>query len=70
MAELRRAVPLVADATCGQQGQFYRLPFHNRSICCALSSVDESLYESEVLVFKGTEPLLADFASYLLEHLV
>jgi hypothetical protein len=44
---------------------FYRIPHHVRSICLALNAAnDEHLFDSEVVVFKGTEPLLPDFPRF------
>ena len=62
--------PRVDDAphaAAGRTGQFFRLPRHNRSVCCAIEEAADParLCDSDVIVFKGTEPLLDDFADYL-----
>lgn len=59
---LRAGVPLMASAAPGEQGDLYRLKGHNRSVCVALAD-DKSA--ADVVVFKGTEPLLRDFDAYL-----
>jgi hypothetical protein len=62
LSRLRSGVPLMASAAPGIQGQFYRLKGHNRSVCWALAP---DRVRSEVIVLKGTEPLLSDFERYL-----
>ena len=52
----------MASAAPGEQGELYRIRGHNRSVCIALSG-DKST--SDVVVIKGSEPLLPDFERYL-----
>jgi hypothetical protein len=59
---LRHGIPLMSSASPGPEGTLYRLRGHNRSICAALGP-DRST--SDVIVLKGSEPLLPDFTSYL-----
>ena len=59
---LRSGVPFMASAAPGEQGELYRIRGHNRSVCIALSG-DKST--SDVVVIKGSEPLLPDFERYL-----
>ena len=59
---LRAGVPFMASSTPGEQGDFYRIRGHNRSVCIALAP-DKS--KSDVVVIKGSEPLLPDFERYL-----
>ena len=42
-------------------------PGHYRSLCCAIPHLEGSdhLWEGDVIIFKGTEPLMADFDDYL-----
>src|SRR5882672_907328 len=61
---LQARIPFPRSAVPSIQGRFYRLPGHNRSFCYALGSSD-SIVESPVLVFKGAEPLMDDFATTL-----
>ena len=58
-----RQLPVAPDAAEGVTGQFYRLPHHFRSVCCALPGLDtsERLWDGDVVTFKGTEPLMPDF---------
>jgi hypothetical protein len=67
MASLRETLPLAPHSGVGQIGRFHRLPNHYRSITFALPGVDPSDTQSSpgVIVFKGTEPLIPDFATYL-----
>jgi hypothetical protein len=66
MAELRQRIPLAPHSAPGAWGQFYRLKSHYRSVCCALPINSSPLStNSEVIVFKGSEPLLKDFHNYL-----
>ena len=62
LERLRGGIPVMASALPGRQGPVYRLPGHNRSICIALSDDPAA---SDVIVLKGSEPLLPDFAHYL-----
>ena len=62
MEGLRSGVPFMASAAPGEQGELYRIRGHNRSVCIALSG-DKST--SDVVVIKGSEPLLPDFERYL-----
>jgi hypothetical protein len=55
-------VPLMPNATPGEHGHLYRMKGHNRSVCLALADDKTS---SDVIVFKGSEPLLPDFEHYL-----
>jgi hypothetical protein len=59
---LKAGVPYMASAVPGEQGDLYRIRGHNRSVCIALAS-DKST--SDVVVVKGSEPLLPDFERYL-----
>jgi hypothetical protein len=67
MAGLRRGVPVAPNASEGVTGQFYRLPGHFRSLCCAVPDAKgpEELWAGDVIAFKGTEPLMPDFDEYL-----
>jgi hypothetical protein len=67
MAGLRQRLPIASNATEGVTGQFYRLPGHYRSLCCTIPDLADldDLWEGDVITFKGTEPLLADFDDYL-----
>ena len=67
MAGLRQTLPVARDATEGVTGQFYRLPGHYRSLCCAIPDLDgpDHLWEGDVITFKGTEPLMPDLDDYL-----
>ena len=66
MASLRQSLPLVPHSGIGPIGRFYRLPNHYRSISFILPPDESGVPGSipGVIVFKGTEPLLADFPSY------
>ncbi len=55
-------VPLMANSAPGEHGALYRMKGHNRSVCFALTGDKPS---SDVIVFKGSEPLLPDFDDYL-----
>lgn len=57
-------MPLPDRSTVDAEQCFYRLANHNRSLCLALNP-SENVFSSPCLVFKGLEPLLADF-----EHMV
>jgi hypothetical protein len=59
---LRAGVPYMGSASPGEQGDLYRIRGHNRSVCIALSR-DKAT--SDVVVIKGSEPLLPDFERYL-----
>ena len=67
MAGLRQTLPVAPTAAEGVTGQFYRLPGHYRSLCCAIPDLEgpDRLWEGDVITFKGTEPLMADFDEYL-----
>ena len=67
LAGLRRRLPVAHHAGGGITGQFYRLPGHHRSLCCAIPDLDgpERLWEGDVIALEGTEPLMADFDDYL-----
>ena len=67
LAGLRRRLPVARNAGTGITGQFYRLPGHYRSVCCAIPDLDgpERLWEGDVIALEGTEPLMADFDDYL-----
>ena len=67
LAGLRRSIPLAPHATEGVTGQFYRLPGHFRSVCCAIPEHDDpmQLWNGDVVCFKGTEPLMRDLDDYL-----
>jgi hypothetical protein len=59
---LRSVIPLPSLAP-KTSSPFYRLPFHNRSFCYALQKTRaDGLLSSDVLVFKGAEPMLPGFA--------
>lgn len=63
MVRLRAGgVPLMPSSTPGEHGDLYRLKGHNRSVCLALTS-DKST--ADVVVLKGSEPLIEDFDHYL-----
>jgi hypothetical protein len=59
---LRRGIPVMATAAPGEQGRLYRMRGHNRSVCIALA---DDRRTSDVIVLKGSEPLLGDFEEYL-----
>ena len=67
MEGLRQRLPVAPNATEGVTGQFYRLPGHYRSFCCAIPDIEgpDHLWDGDVITFKGTEPLMADFDDYL-----
>ncbi len=67
MVGLRQTLPVAPTAAEGVIGQFYRLPGHYRSLCCAIPDLEgpDRLWEGDVITFKGTEPLMADFDEYL-----
>jgi hypothetical protein len=63
MARLRTAgIPLMPSSVPGEHGDLYRLKGHNRSVCLALG---DDKATADVVVLKGTEPLLGDFDHYL-----
>lgn len=66
MAALREGLPLMPHSGVGPMGggRFFRLPNHYRSVSHILKSPDGS-HDVGIVVFKGTEPLIPDFASYL-----
>jgi hypothetical protein len=67
MAWLRESLPLVPHSGVGPIGRsgFYRLPNHYRSTSFILPPDSaEAQSSAGVVVFKGTEPLLADFPDY------
>lgn len=59
---LRAGIPLMASSVPGEQGDLYRLKGHNRSVCVALAADKRT---ADVVVLKGSEPLMADFDAYL-----
>ncbi len=67
LAGLRRRLPVARNAGEGVTGQFYRLPGHYRSVCCAIPDLGdpERLWEGDVIVIEGAEPLMPDFDGYL-----
>lgn len=66
MASLRQSLPLVPHSGVGSVGSFFRLPNHYRSTCFIIPSARPGGQAGPgVVVFKGTEPLLADFPAYL-----
>lgn len=63
MSRLRSGgIPMMKSAAPGEQGDLYRLKGHNRSICISLTGDKRT---ADVVVLKGTEPLLSDFDHYL-----
>lgn len=60
LAFLRKKIPLPRSAVPNVEGNFYRLPSHNRSFCYSLTE-GTSIRDAPALVFKGSEPLLPDF---------
>lgn len=60
--DLSAGIPLMRTSAPAVDGRLYRLKGHNRSICLAL---DDDLATADVIVLKGTEPLLPDFEHYL-----
>lgn len=67
MASLRESLPLVPHAGVGPLGRsgFFRIPNHYRSVSFVLPPDSGAGGASPgVIVFKGTEPLLADFPQY------
>jgi hypothetical protein len=55
-------VPLMPSSAPGEHGDLYRLKGHNRSVCVALTDDKRT---ADVVVLKGSEPLIADFDHYL-----
>src|SRR5690606_2291908 len=67
MASLRESLPLVPHAGVGPLGRsgFFRIPNRYRSVSFVLPPDSGAGGASPgVIVFKGTEPLLADFPQY------
>lgn len=66
MEELRGGLPVMPHCGVGSlgEGAFFRLPNHYRSVCQILRSRG-GRQDLGVVVLKGTEPLIPDFASYL-----
>lgn len=68
MASLRESLPLVPHSGVGPIGRsgFYRIPNHYRSVSYILPPISHGDNQASpgVIVFKGTEPLLADFPTY------
>jgi hypothetical protein len=62
LARVATGIPVMSSAVPGLQGVLYRLRWHNRSVCLALGP---HLLTSDVIVIKGSEPFLPDFAAYL-----
>ena len=63
IARLRDSgIPLMPSSAPGEHGALYRLKGHNRSVCLALTGDTSS---ADVVVLKGSEPLIADFDHYL-----
>lgn len=62
LGRLRSGIPVMSSAAPGVQGDMYRLKWHNRSVCLALGP---DQHTSDVIVIKGSEPLLPDFPEYL-----
>ena len=58
----RNDIPLMPNSAPGEHGRLYRMKGHNRSVCLAL---DDDKATADVIVLKGSEPLLADFDAYL-----
>jgi hypothetical protein len=63
-AFIQSKIPLQSTSRPQTDRHFYRLPNHNRSFCYSLSET-ESIFDAPTFVFKGTEPLLQDFAALL-----
>jgi len=63
---LRDSLPLVPHSGVGPMGRFFRLPNHYRSVSYLLPAAtdDDPDAAAGAIVFKGTEPLLADFPAY------
>lgn len=55
-------IPLMPSSAPGAHGNLYRLKGHNRSVCVALTDDKRT---ADVVVLKGSEPLIADFDHYL-----
>lgn len=55
-------IPLMPSSAPGEHRRLYRLKGHNRSVCLALG---DDKAASDVVVLKGSEPLIADFDHYL-----
>jgi hypothetical protein len=61
-------IPLMPSSAPGEHGDLYRLKGHNRSVCMALT---DDASTADVVVLKGSEPLIADFGAWprpLAEH--
>jgi hypothetical protein len=65
--DLTAALYIPQSARVAMDRHFFRLPNHNRSFCYRLSPSDDLSkgLDTDVLVFKGAEPLMPDFAKYL-----
>lgn len=66
MSGLRESLPLVTHSGVGPIGSsgFFRIPNHYRSVSYILPPVSPGDPSPGVIVFKGTEPLIADFPEY------
>lgn len=68
MESLRKSLPLVPHSGVGPIGEsgFFRLPNHYRSVNFVLPppAAGDGRSSGGVIVFKGTEPLIADFPEY------
>jgi hypothetical protein len=67
LEQLRKEIPLAPSIDPAHNLGWYRLPGHYRSICVPLADDTSpiSLYDSEVIICKGSEPLSCDYAHYL-----
>ena len=65
MSSLRSSLPLAPHSRPGSMGSFLRIPNHYRSVSVVLASDNAVNPVAGVVVFKGTEPLLPDFAEYV-----
>src|SRR4051794_21815617 len=63
-ASFQSQIPLESTSRPHTGRHFYRLPNHYRSCCYSLSET-ESIFDAPTFVFKGTEPLLQDYALLL-----
>jgi hypothetical protein len=63
---LRESLPLMSHSAVGPLGRFQRLPNHYRSVSFVMPPLDSGDGDSSpgTIVFKGTEPLIADFPKY------
>lgn len=65
LEEIDAGVPVLGRLFPHRIGPFYRLHRHWRSFCYALDYTRKKLFDFDVVVFKGTEPLSPRFAEMI-----